>query len=171
MTLHAAKGLEFPVVFMVGMEEGIFPGQRAEFEPAAMEEERRLAYVGMTRAREELILTFATSRLLYGNRQYNLPSRFLIDVDENFSASPAIMRPGMIMGRDAQSVAIDTRPTSTGEPQFVPDEIELFAGDMVRHQIFGEGRVTAVAGTIVSVDFYGKIKKLNVAFAPLQKVE
>ncbi|MCL2174142.1 UvrD-helicase domain-containing protein [Candidatus Saccharibacteria bacterium] len=85
MTLHAAKGLEFPVVLMVGMEEGIFPGTRAEYEPTAMEEERRLAYVGMTRAREELILVFATSRSLYGRRQYNPPSRFLGDIDSEFA--------------------------------------------------------------------------------------
>jgi DNA helicase-2/ATP-dependent DNA helicase PcrA len=81
MTLHAAKGLEFPVVFMVGMEEGVFPLTRANFDAAELEEERRLCYVGMTRAREELILTAASERLLYGNFQHNLPSRFLFDVD------------------------------------------------------------------------------------------
>ena len=85
MTLHAAKGLEFPVVFMVGMEEGLFPGQKAEMEASAMEEERRLCYVGMTRAREELYLTFARSRFLFGQRTYNMPSQFLSDAVPEFS--------------------------------------------------------------------------------------
>jgi len=172
MTLHAAKGLEFPVVFVVGMEEGIFPSARAEYEPAAMEEERRLAYVGMTRACEELFLTFATSRLLYGNRQYNLPSRFLTDVDENFSASPAIMRAG-VTSNYSQPATVNTTPQSvkSDEPHFVPDDIELSPGDQVRHQIFGDGRVISINGTVVSVDFYGKIKKLNIAFAPLEKIQ
>ncbi|MDR1970265.1 MAG: UvrD-helicase domain-containing protein [Candidatus Nomurabacteria bacterium] len=157
MTLHAAKGLEFPVVLMVGMEEGIFPGARAEYEPAAMEEERRLAYVGMTRAREELILTSATSRLLYGNRQYNPPSRFLFDIDPEFSQNFGLSEHG-------------TFSNDSPEPRFVPDEIELVVGDQVRHKIFGTGTVTDINGQLVSVDFgVGKIKKLNVAFAPLEK--
>ena len=156
MTLHAAKGLEFPMVFMVGMEEGIFPGQRAEYEPAAMEEERRLCYVGMTRAREELVLTFATSRLLYGSRQYNLPSRFLADIDDNF----------------ANLAGSDPAKSSGLEPRFVPDEIELIIGDRVRHQIFGTGTVQEINGQIITVDFgAGKPKKLNVAFAPLEKMD
>jgi DNA helicase-2/ATP-dependent DNA helicase PcrA len=82
MTLHAAKGLEFPVVFMVGMEETIFPHTRALYEQSEMEEERRLCYVGMTRAREELYLISASTRALFGSRQYNLPSRFLGDIEE-----------------------------------------------------------------------------------------
>lgn len=81
MTVHAAKGLEFPVVFMVGMEEGIFPHSRIyEMGPSELEEERRLCYVGMTRAREELQLTYASSRMQYGQRSYNMPSRFIDDL-------------------------------------------------------------------------------------------
>ncbi len=80
MTLHAAKGLEFPVVFMVGMEEGLFPGMRAMSDEADLEEERRLAYVGMTRAMKKLFLTYAASRFSFGNRSYNLPSRFLTEI-------------------------------------------------------------------------------------------
>ncbi len=82
MTLHAAKGLEFPLVFMVGLEEGIFPHSRSLMEPAEMEEERRLCYVGMTRARERLYLTWARMRLLYGNMQTNLSSRFIAEIPE-----------------------------------------------------------------------------------------
>ena len=83
MTLHAAKGLEFPVVFMVGMEEGLFPSGRASEDEAGLEEERRLAYVGMTRAMRKLWLTYAASRYAYGNRNYNMPSRFLIELGYN----------------------------------------------------------------------------------------
>ena len=83
MTLHAAKGLEFPVVFIVGMEEGLFPNARCAEEQAGLEEERRLAYVGMTRAMRKLFLTYALARFSYGNRNYNLPSRFLTELGYN----------------------------------------------------------------------------------------
>ena len=82
MTLHNAKGLEFPVVFMVGLEEGLFPHSNSMLDPAELEEERRLCYVGMTRARERLYLTYAQSRLLYGGLQMNAPSRFLSEIPE-----------------------------------------------------------------------------------------
>ncbi len=162
MTLHAAKGLEFPVVFMVGMEEGIFPGSRAEFDPSAMEEERRLCYVGMTRARSELLLTFASSRLLYGSRQYNQPSRFLSDIDDQFTA-----RAGGIEGYNSGT----SNPYVDDEPAFIPDEIEVAVGDKVKHKIFGVGTVIDIEGSIVTVNFgTGQPKKLNVAFAPLEKI-
>ena len=80
MTLHAAKGLEFPVVFIVGMEEGLFPGMRSMDEEASLEEERRLAYVGMTRAMRRLFLTYAASRYSFGSRNYSMPSRFLTEI-------------------------------------------------------------------------------------------
>lgn len=161
MTLHAAKGLEFPVVFMVGMEEGIFPGSRAEFDPATMEEERRLCYVGMTRARSELILTFASSRLLYGSRQYNQPSRFLSDIDDQFMNKTEF-------GLESETFAPSFGPS---EVDFVPDDIELAIDDQVKHKIFGVGIVLAIEGTVVTVDFgTGQPKKLNVAFAPLEKL-
>ncbi len=83
MTLHAAKGLEFPVVFIVGMEEGLFPGSRALDNPADLEEERRLAYVGMTRAMKKLFLTYTASRFSFGSRNFNMPSRFLMELGYN----------------------------------------------------------------------------------------
>lgn len=155
MTLHAAKGLEFPVVFMVGMEESIFPHSRALFDVSEMEEERRLCYVGMTRAREELLLTASSSRLIFGQRQHNPPSRFLSEIDPSVSETP--------MPGSSQSYFDD-------EPQYIPDEINLEIGDKVRHQIFGVGKVTEIDGTVVAVDFGGQPKKLNVAFAPLEKL-
>ena len=83
MTLHAAKGLEFPVVFIVGLEEGLFPTGRAHDKEEDLEEERRLMYVGMTRAMKKLFLTYAASRFNYGERAYNIPSRFLTELGYN----------------------------------------------------------------------------------------
>jgi DNA helicase-2/ATP-dependent DNA helicase PcrA len=83
MTLHAAKGLEFPIVFIVGMEEGLFPHSRSLMDTNQLEEERRLAYVGITRAKEILYLTYASSRLYFGERLSNPPSRFIMDIPEN----------------------------------------------------------------------------------------
>ena len=82
MTLHAAKGLEYPIVFVVGMEEGLFPHSRSLFDINQLEEERRLAYVGMTRAKEVLYLSFADKRLYFGQRTSNPPSRFLTDIPD-----------------------------------------------------------------------------------------
>jgi len=159
MTLHAAKGLEFPVVFMIGMEETVFPHSRALYESTEMEEERRLCYVGMTRAREELYLSAASSRLLFGARQYNPPSRFLSDIQAS-EVSPTIA------GFHAPA------PSLPGEPQIVYDDApNLAVGDKVQHQLFGVGTVVALDGTNVSVAFGGRgVKKLNSAFAPLTKV-
>jgi DNA helicase-2/ATP-dependent DNA helicase PcrA len=172
MTLHAAKGLEFPVVFMVGMEEGIFPNPKAETDPAAMEEERRLCYVGMTRARQELLLTFAVSRLLFGNRQYNPPSRFLRDIDENFPIDYRQSTYSSEVSTVDNRANFANRPTNLNqEADNQADLVELKAGDKIQHQIFGVGQVTAVDGSVVSVQFSsGQPKKLNVAFAPLEKI-
>lgn len=159
MTLHAAKGLEFPVVFMIGMEESLFPHSRALYEPAEMEEERRLCYVGMTRARQELYLSAASSRLVFGSRQYNPPSRFLSDI------SAETVDPGLETWR----------PSASGfdEPTVVYDAEEgvLSIGDRVQHQLFGVGTVTQVDGMNVAIAFDGRgEKKLNAAFAPLKKL-
>jgi len=96
MTLHSAKGLEFPVVFLIGAEEGVFPHTRALTEPDELEEERRLAYVGITRARERLYITHAWSRSLFGSTQYNPPSRFLEEIPGELIESK-----GNITGRSA----------------------------------------------------------------------
>ncbi len=157
MTLHAAKGLEFPVVFIVGMEETIFPHTRALYDPAQMEEERRLCYVGMTRAREELYLSSASSRMIFGSTQHNPPSRFLSEIEAS-EIAPATGAYGMKL--------------TEAEPFYEADEeLNLSVGDNVRHSVFGSGLVTHIDGTVVTVAFRGKgIKKLNVAFAPLQKL-
>lgn len=189
MTLHAAKGLEFPVVFMIGMEETIFPHSRALYDQAEMEEERRLCYVGMTRAKEELYLLHASSRMLYGGVQHNPPSRFLSEIDgdvhmasgfddnfardymprDNFSGGA---RQGSMFGKpDTSGPARPPSPNNlvkNDEPRYVP---ELNEGDGVRHQLFGVGTIVEMDGDNATIYFKGKgTKKLNIAFAPIEKL-
>ncbi len=168
MTLHAAKGLEFPVVFMTGLEETIFPHSRALYDQQEMEEERRLCYVGMTRARQELYLTYASGRLLYGGVQHNPPSRFLSEIDAQLQpAGGAGGLAGMAPG-GPDDVLLPS-PPARAEPRYVPD---LNEGDTVKHQLFGVGRVMEVDGDNLVIYFKGKgSKKLNAGFAPLTKVE
>lgn len=154
MTLHSAKGLEFPVVFITGLEESVLPHSRALYDAAEMEEERRLMYVGMTRAKEELYLTYTTSRTLYGGRSYNPPSRFLADLEAHIA--PPL---------DMEAIG----ETMAAEPRYV---LELSEGDGVKHQLFGVGTVLAVDGDTATIHFKEKgTKKLNIAFAPLVKIE
>ncbi len=161
MTMHAAKGLEFPAVFMIGMEESIFPSSRSLYDQNDMEEERRLCYVGMTRAREELIMTSAASRMLYGSFQHNPPSRFLADIDGKAETVQA----------QSYSFAPTNLPESSSEPRYVPEDLDLGVGDMVRHQVFGQGHIVAIDGRSVSVSFASRgVKKLNLDFAPLERV-
>ncbi len=159
MTLHAAKGLEFPVVFMVGMEETIFPHTRALYDPEQMEEERRLCYVGMTRAREELYLSSASSRMIFGSTVSNPPSRFLGEIEVS-----EIAPTWAAFGGSRQS-SLEPRV------EYEVESIDVTVGDGVKHTVFGTGVVTHVDGTVVTVAFRGKgVKKLNVAFAPLEKL-
>lgn len=152
MTLHAAKGLEFPVVFIVGMEEGLIPHARVfESGPAELEEERRLAYVGMTRAREELHLTYAQSRLQFGQRGYNPASRFIADMGDRVAA-------------------VSTEPHVVSEQEFYSDEL-FSVGDIVRSAAFGNGEVTDVDGLALTIAFdSGQTKKLNTEYARLEKI-
>lgn len=168
MTIHAAKGLEFPVVFMIGLEETIFPHSRALYDQAEMEEERRLCYVAMTRAREELYMSYATSRMLYGGVQHNPPSRFLSEFDSHLQTD-SISLGGTMWQNTFEQESYDDLPTTiVDEPHYVP---ELNEGDTVRHDVFGQGTVMEVDGDNVVVYFKGKgAKKLNVSFAPLQKL-
>ncbi len=161
MTLHAAKGLEFPVVFMVGLEESIFPHSRALFDAAEMEEERRLCYVGMTRAREELFLYHANSRMLYGNSQHNPASRFLSDIDG-----------GETTVSDAPPARPFTPQNTGSDMHYTPeDTLQVDVGARVKHQLFGIGAVVEVDGEMLSIAFKNKgIKKLNASFAPLEIV-
>jgi DNA helicase-2/ATP-dependent DNA helicase PcrA len=167
MTLHAAKGLEFPVVFMTGLEESIFPHSRALYDQSEMEEERRLCYVGMTRARRELYMIFAASRLLYGGMQHNPPSRFLSEIDGEFQAvasGSAYETPQVLTAPEP----LGASPTSTTEPRYVED---IFEGNTVEHQVFGVGTVMEIEGDNAVVYFKGRgSKKLNISFAGLKKL-
>jgi DNA helicase-2/ATP-dependent DNA helicase PcrA len=159
MTIHAAKGLEFPVVFMTGLEETIFPHSRALYDQAEMEEERRLCYVGMTRARQELYMTYAASRMLYGGIMHNPPSRFLSEIDGQFETeshfAPTSIQP---LGP----------PVNNDEPRYIP---ELNTGDDISHQTFGRGTVVELDGDNAAIYFKGHgIKKLNLSFAPIEKL-
>ncbi|MEO6760981.1 MAG: UvrD-helicase domain-containing protein [Candidatus Saccharimonadales bacterium] len=171
MTLHAAKGLEFPVVFMTGLEESIFPHSRALYNQSEMEEERRLCYVGMTRAKEELYMLYATSRLLYGGMQHNSPSRFLSEIDSNFveqTGSSLFGQSSSMSFNDSAYVAPASPKPVNNEPHYVPDLVE---GDGVRHQLFGEGTIVELDGETATIYFKGKgAKKLNISFAPLEKL-
>jgi len=156
MTLHAAKGLEFPVVFMVGMEEGILPHARVfDASPADLEEERRLCYVGMTRAREELHLSYAYSRLQFGQRGYNPMSRFITDMGD-------------------QVAMTNTEPSIMGyqpDEPFYTDEVGFNVGDKVRSAAFGDGEIIDVDGMAVTIAFIsGQTKKINAEYAHLQKL-
>ncbi len=157
MTLHAAKGLEFSVVFMVGMEETILPHTRANYDSHDMEEERRLCYVGMTRAKEELYMIHANSRVLYGGVQHNVPSRFLNEIEGDVLSSAMTMNDNLFKSSEINN-----------EPRYIQD---LFRGDKVRHQVFGVGVVLDIEDDVAIIDFKNKgQKKLNTAFAPIEKV-
>ena len=178
MTLHAAKGLEYPVVFMVGMEDGLFPSARSSLEPAAAEEERRLCYVGMTRAQEKLVLSYARRRMLRGETHYSLPSPFVQDVSDMVSGDESgVDEVGDYQGWANYRRGLSVQHTAghggqASEPHYEPDPVELSLGDRVQHQIFGSGQVTSVDGQIVEVYFDdGKTRKLNVAFAPLSRAD
>ncbi len=166
MTIHAAKGLEFPVVFIVGLEEGILPHSRSLLEKDELEEERRLMYVAITRAKDKLFLLRARSRILYGETQSNTASQFLTDIPEE------LLEPGERSQRSLSAHELNYTPIPVEE---YPDEaIQLFEGDKVVHTTFGEGVVVAIQGGVVSVCFknpkYGT-KKLAISIAPLKKIE
>ncbi|HET7673791.1 MAG TPA: UvrD-helicase domain-containing protein [Candidatus Saccharimonadales bacterium] len=158
MTLHSAKGLEFPVVFMVGLEETMLPHTRAQFDAHDMEEERRLCYVGMTRAKEELYMLYAGSRVLYGGIQHNIPSRFLSEIDGKLSSPASPLAEESFSGQTSASM----------EPRYVE---ELHPGDKVRHQVFGVGTVMDIQDDVAIIDFKSKgSKKLNTSFAPIERL-
>jgi DNA helicase-2/ATP-dependent DNA helicase PcrA len=190
MTVHAAKGLEFPAVFIIGLEDGVFPHLRAIGEPAELEEERRLAYVALTRAQERLYLTHAWSRTLYGGTQYNPPSRFLDEIPERLVEAieqRRASRGGRTYGsggygssgsgvRANRERMVDRalRP-STGPAKHGAEALGLKVGDDVSHATFGEGVIIHLEGQgekaeiVIRFPDVGE-KRLLLSWAPLKKL-
>ncbi|UDY37988.1 DNA helicase PcrA [Dermatobacter hominis] len=189
MTLHSAKGLEFPNVFLIGMEEGVFPHMRSLTEPAELEEERRLAYVGITRARERLFLSYAWCRTLHGSTQYNPPSRFLDEVPSELVVEAEASRSKRSRsshrsggwestswapsGRERQ-MERSTRPAPP--TQSGAHTLDIRVGDDVVHTKWGEGVVLHMEGqgekteAVVRFPDVGE-KRLLLSWAPIQKVQ
>ncbi|MFV0561257.1 MAG: DNA helicase PcrA [Enterococcus sp.] len=179
MTLHAAKGLEFPVVFLIGLEEGVFPLSRALMEESELEEERRLAYVGITRAEQTLYMTNAFSRTLYGRTQYNRPSRFINEIDQELldvqgarptanqtTTTPKVFKP---MYKQPTVTTVNSKKSTGGEVA------AWQAGDKVKHNKWGIGTVVRVNGSAKDLELdvafpEQGIKRLLAAFAPIEKV-
>lgn len=182
MTMHSAKGLEFPVVFMPGMEDGLFPGWRSLDSEKTIEEERRLCYVGMTRAKERLFLTGARVRTMYGRTDVTRESMFLKEIDRKFMDGDSVYeekkydRYGIGDGIDGFSKPPAAKPFNMYKEAKaqVTEKRPAFAGtsgDRVRHPKFGEGTIVEVKGRIVTVEFDGEgIKKLAADVAPLEKI-
>ena len=201
MTIHAAKGLEFPAVFVAGMEEGIFPHANYEAEAAQLEEERRLAYVAITRARKRLYLTYASTRRTYGSVQANPVSRFVGEIPQEHVKAIGVGSAGFSgvgwakrgdrhgtfgSGRGSEVYGgnvFGSRTRSTGgapAPRTTPIQKDparasasFAVGDQVSHKTFGPGVVLAVQGDTIEVKFTrtNKTKKLMKGFAPIVKIE
>ncbi|MFF3408444.1 DNA helicase PcrA [Streptomyces sp. NPDC002742] len=187
MTLHTAKGLEFPVVFLTGMEDGVFPHMRALGQVKELEEERRLAYVGITRARERLYLTRSSMRSAWGQPSYNPPSRFLEEIpathlDWKRTGATASMPAGPVSGVAASLSSSRSRSAASGASGFATRRgatekpvVSLAVGDRVTHDQFGLGTVVGVKGTganaEATVDFgEPKPKRLLLRYAPVEKL-
>lgn len=184
MTMHSAKGLEFPIVFLPGMDEGIFPGVRSLMDESKLEEERRLCYVAITRAKKELYLSNAHMRTMYGQLKPYIPSRFLDEIPPDLVDQAIVRRQEVKMqtarrwqeesrSRYALSdSAVVTKPKKTS----VKARYDWQVGDIAVHNLWGKGKVLAVTGKdksmVLKVEFPGnKVRQLMVAYAPITKEE
>lgn len=176
MTVHAAKGLEFPVVFITGMEETVFPHSRAMYDQSELEEERRLCYVGMTRAKEELYLYHASSRMLFGGTQHNPPARFLAEIDGEevregyggFSSGFTSRGQDYSSSENLTNWAEKMQHTPDSSERYIPD---YSVGMKVKHPLFGVGVIRDTDGSMLAIDFGRKgVKKLDADFAPIEQV-
>lgn len=184
MTIHSAKGLEFPIVFLAGMDEGIFPGVRSLMDESKLEEERRLCYVALTRAKEKLYLSNAHMRTMYGQIKPYLPSRFIDEIPQDLlthvESDERQDRAFQARRRETASrvdyamseVSVVNKP----KPQKEPKRYDWKVGDTAVHNLWGKGKVVAVMGSdskmMLKIEFPGnKIRQVMVAFAPITKGE
>ena len=179
MTLHSAKGLEFPVVFLAGLDEGLFPHSRTLMDPEQIEEERRLAYVGITRAERQLYVTNAITRTMYGRVSAYMPSRFLGEIPpelvEEYRRKSAMPQSRMTSIPGQQRVSILSKPVATSLPKKHAVTDSFAKGDKVRHKIWGIGTVLDVIGDgpnmQMKIQFPTKgVRQVVVKYAPLEKV-
>lgn len=179
MTLHAAKGLEFPVVFLAGLDEGLFPHSRTLMDPEQIEEERRLAYVGITRAERQLYVTNAVTRTMYGRISAYMPSRFLGEIPpelvEEYKRKSAMPQSRMTSVPGQQRLSILSKPVATSLPKKHAVTDSFAKGDKVRHKIWGIGTVLDVIGDgpnmQMKIQFPTKgVRQVVVKYAPLEKV-
>ena len=179
MTLHSAKGLEFPVVFLAGLDEGLFPHSRTLMDPEEFEEERRLAYVGITRAERQLYVTNAITRTMYGRVSAYMPSRFLGEIPpelvEEYRRKSAMPQSRMTSIPGQQRVSILSKPVATSLPKKHAVTDSFAKGDKVRHKIWGIGTVLDVIGDgpnmQMKIQFPTKgVRQVVVKYAPLEKV-
>ncbi len=189
MTMHSAKGLEFPVVFIVGLEEGVFPGIRSQLEPGLIEEERRLCYVALTRAREKVYLCHAGQRMLYGRRQYNPRSRFLEEIPYNLleeidpidpparAKKPKPTEFGSISRTSStvlHSSAFGSPARKLGTPLVENVQEKFLVGHKVSHDKFGPGIIMGVKGegqqAVLTINFQGQLKQLVAEYAKLTRL-
>lgn len=180
MTLHAAKGLEFPVVFLTGLDEGLFPHSRTLLDPAQVEEERRLAYVGITRAERQLYVTNAITRTMYGRISAYMPSRFLAEIPpqlmEDYHRKSVMPQSRTTAVPGKQRVSILTKPVASSLPKKHAVTDTFAKGDKVRHKIWGIGTVLDVIGEgpnmQMKIQFPTKgVRQVVVKYAPLEKVQ
>lgn len=184
MTLHSAKGLEFPTVFILGLEEGIFPHSRAQLSQSELEEERRLMYVGLTRAKERVFLLYTEMRTIFGSTQVNPPSRFIEEIPAHLVDERDRVSSGMMGKKYFQKsfhrfpsapkkkmVIPETKPSSSAAssgPLLQPGEVR--PGDMVEHPQFGSGLIVSIAGTLATIAFKrAGVKKMMLGVAPIRK--
>lgn len=180
MTLHAAKGLEFPVVFLTGLDEGLFPHSRTLLDPAQVEEERRLAYVGITRAERQLYVTNAITRTMCGRISAYMPSRFLAEIPpqlmEDYHRKSAMPQSRTTAVPGKQRVSILTKPVASSLPKKHAVTDTFAKGDKVRHKIWGIGTVLDVIGEgpnmQMKIQFPTKgVRQVVVKYAPLEKIQ
>lgn len=179
MTMHSAKGLEFPIVFLPGFEEGIFPGAKTAYNPNELEEERRLAYVGITRAKSLLYIINTEKRMLFGSTSRNKPSRFLMEIPEKLIEKTQSRRINESSSKSLKSETIKKTFyrgfSSFAKPKVTTCEIKFEVGDTVSHKVFGIGTIIASTpmgnDTLIEINF-NKIgfKKLMANYAKLEKV-